>query len=317
MISARIIADSISPAGKRITTFEIEFPRFVLAEFNTHRMLSRNSASSRAIPIEKVIENIQNNPAIPVWWGKNQSGMQAKEELDNEEPIWEYPHYEEGYETGYSTEGPTALGRAKEIWLEARDAAINFARQLSELGLHKQIVNRILEPWVMTKVITTATDWDNFFHLRNHPDAQPEIHELARLMWETYKANTPSLLMAGEWHLPYIETRVIRHVARYFSNGEELSLEHAQKVSASLCAQVSYRKADESLDKALLVYDRLVTSTPVHASPFEHQATPLEDPKEISGNFRGWQQFRQLIPNNNCEKYFLADSPSFESPPSL
>lgn len=301
-MKAKIIADSIAPHGKRITTFELEFPRFILAEYNTHRMLSRNVASSRAIPIEKVIEGVQNNPAMPVWWGKNQSGMQAKDELSDTIILDPY--------------GISEKNAAKATWLEARDEAIKFAKKLSKIGLHKQIVNRILEPWVNVKMVTTATDWDNFFHLRNHSDAQPEFHFLASLMAEEYLQSEPNQLIHGQWHIPYIETVFnpphdtyfdLREI-KYFVGEEEVDLYTALKVSASLCAQVSYRKSDDSIEKALRVYDRLVTSKPVHASPFEHQATPSLEYDHISGNFRGWIQYRHTISGNTCYKYDFGDA---------
>lgn len=292
MIKAKIIKDSVSHhTGKRITTFELEFHRFILAEFNTHRALARNSASSRAIPLEKFIENITTNPAIPVWWGKNQSGMQAKEEL----PVSDQT-------------------KACEIWLEARDAAIQFARQLGELGLHKQIVNRLLEPWTVTKVIATATDWDNFFFLRNHPDAQPEIHLLADLMVQEYLESKPQILSEGEWHLPYVDSVLEQEELKYFSDGQEVDLETAKKISGSMCAQVSFRKSDTSIEKACNIYDRLVGSVPKHSSPFEHQATPAPYSDEISGNLRGWIQLRKLMKDDVCEDYFGACSQTSASP---
>lgn len=270
MITAKIIADSVSPVGKRITTFEIEYPRFIHSEFMTHRMLSKNAASSRAIPVSATIKQILDDPAMPVHWGKNQSGMAAKEELD------ELPKHQ-----------------AKCVWLEARNSAIKHVQALIELGLHKQVANRILEPWVHIKVVVTATEWDNFFHLRNHPDAQPEIHALAEVMWDVYSTSTPAEIGYDGYHLPYVTAE---DLAKY-------SLEDCIKLSASLCAQVSYRKSDESLEKALDIYDRLVTSTPVHASPFEHQATPSIIPDKASANFRGWYQYRQRLPHNVCTKY--------------
>lgn len=279
MITAKIIADSISRAGKRITTFELEYPRFIHSEFMTHRMVSKNAASSRAIPAETTIAHILNDPAMPVYWGKNQAGMSAKEELDT-----------------------LAKHQAKCVWLEARDKAIDSVRELITLGLHKQIANRILEPWVTIKVVATATDWDNFFYLRNHPDAQPEIHELARIMWDVYLNSEPQELNEGEWHLPYLDEWDIIY-ENIPCNENQIYIEDAKKLSASLCAQTSYRKADESVEKAIKIYDRLVISRPVHASPFEHQATPLLDTKAISGNLRGWYQFRESIEGNVCFDY--------------
>lgn len=290
-ISATVVADSVSEAGVRITTFELEYPRFIHSEFMTHRQFSRNAASSRAIPIEKMIEQVETNPAMPIHWGKNQSGMQAKEEVDDvlsAQAEWEGSAYEVGA----------------------------YAEVLQKRGLHKQIVNRLLEPYQMIKVVCTATEYDNFFYLRLHEDAQPEICELAYVMCTARDKSAPQELMTGEWHLPYLQSRRDGEGLSYFSmENDLLSLEDAIKISASLCAQVSYRKADESLDKALKIYDMLVTMKPVHASPFEHQATPI-DPHIFgthkvegathedrygdlwSGNFRGWVQNRQLIPNH-------------------
>ncbi len=285
MISAKIIADSISRAGKRITTFELEYPRFIHSEVMTHRMVSKNAASSRAIPLSATIEQILRDPAMPVWWGKNQAGMQAKEELDD---VIKYSRdvYVQG-ETFCFQE--TEKETAKRLWLEARDSAVSHAQQLQKLGLHKQISNRTLEPWVNIKVVSTATDWDNLFHLRRHEDTQPEFHVLADEMWFARENSSPVLLEKGEWHLPYVT--------------DPCDLETGLKLSSSLCAQVSYRKSDDSIAKALDLYERLVNAEIVHASPFEHQATPLEDPREISGNLRGWFQHRQMIPNNTCFSY--------------
>lgn len=270
MITAKIIADSVATSGKRITTFELEYPRFIHAEFMTHRMISKNAASSRAIPIETMIKQVLDNPAMPVYWGKNQAGMSANEEL-----------------TGL------CLTVVKELWLSARDQAVLQTKKLADMGLHKQIANRVLEPWSHIKVVATATEWDNFFHLRRHRDAQPEIQALANAMWDIYSTNTPTLKFGDEYHLPYVSTE---DLLMY-------SLDECIKLSASLCAQVSYRKSDESLDKALLIYDRLVNSKPVHASPFEHQATPSLFASEKSGNFNGWIQYRQTLPGNVCHKY--------------
>jgi hypothetical protein len=270
MINAKIIADSTCENGKRITTFELEYPRFIHSEFMTHRMISKNSASSRAIPVATMIQQVIDNPAMPVYWGKNQAGMSAKEEL-------------------YGLE----LITAKNVWLTARNQAITHVLKLSELGLHKQIANRILEPWTHMKVIATATEWDNFFHLRRHKDAQPEIRALANEMYLEYTQSRQKMLYEGDWHLPYISERDLTT----FTLGDCI------KLSASLCAQVSYRKADDSIEKAMMIYDRLVNSKPVHASPFEHQATPLANANEISGNLRGWGQYRQQILGNVCNKY--------------
>jgi len=307
-ISATIIADSISPDGVRITTFELEYPRFIHAEFMTHRLFSRNAASSRAIPVAKAIELVKEKTGMPIHWGKNQPGMSAKEECN--EYIWKL-HYQD----------PDTRESA---WILARDHAIEVAEAYAKAGYHKQIVNRLLEPFTMIKVVLTATEYDNFFWLRNHPDAQPEIAELARVMWEEYGASKPTELFANDWHVPYY-----REGFWAFSQTNEydvavddynVTLADALAISASCCAQVSYRKLDDSLDKARDIFKRLVESKPVHASPFEHQATPLTygmagdtqvkgtthfDNKgnAWSGNFRQWVQHRQLIPDHTCWEY--------------
>jgi len=298
LITAKIIADSISTDGVRMTTMEIEYPRFILAELNTHRMLSKNSASSRAIPVAAMHEHIRNNTATPVFWGKNQSGMQAKEELQGADKSW-----------------------AQYLWTTARDYAINYSKELSDLGSHKQITNRITEPWMIMKTVISGTEWKNFFWLRAHADAQPEIHELAIKMLDAYNKSTPQQLNPGEWHVPYVSTT--RDVATgelcYLdTNGSRISAEDARIVSSSCCAQVSYRKNDDSFDKAKKIYSQLIESQPCHASPVEHQATPMNllqisayepenwkgygvthmtsDYSLWSGNLKGWIQFRKLIP---------------------
>ncbi|WKV20501.1 putative FAD-dependent thymidylate synthase [Pseudomonas phage 16Q] len=329
-ITAKIIAHSIAPNGQQIVTFELEYQRFIHAEFLTHRLFSRNAASSRAIPVKTIIDQVKNNPAMPIHWGLNQSGMQAKEALSR----------------------PLEIS-ARWLWRQAAEVAARIAGSMEKLGLHKQATNRILEPFQTMKTVMTATCMDNFFWLRNHEDAQPEIKELARIMWEALQDSTPFELKPGEWHTPYVwvgrnakgEIAYGLETGEFTEDGlrvyEELSLENALKVSSSCCAQVSYRKLDDTLEKAQMVYKRLVESEPVHASPFEHQATPIAEaytkfagrqwekgpifspaaywmwPEGVthidkhgqywSGNFVGWVQHRQLIPNNVCMKYEVSN----------
>jgi Thymidylate synthase complementing protein len=298
-ITAKVLADSINSAGIRLTTFEIEYPRFILAELNTHRILSKNSASSRAIPIHVMHKQLNDAGAEPVYWGKNQAGMQAKESLVGE-----------------------ALAQAKYWWDGAKDSAIRFAQRLAEAGAHKQITNRVTEPWMMMKTVITGTEWTNFYYLRNHPDAQPEIQELARVMYNAHVASKPKTLEPGEWHLPYVWAGrdSMGNVFYRDTYGTEISLKDAKIISASCCAQVSYRKNDDSLEKARRIFDQLINSKPAHASPVEHQATPMPlryqycEPTTIrcwapgithtdrkgeywSGNFKGWVQHRKLIPD--------------------
>lgn len=305
-ITAKIIADSYSAInGKRITTFELTYPRFIHSELMTHRLFSRNAMSSRAVPIEKMCDQVCDSPAEPIHWGKNQPGMQAKEELEG-----------------------TPLSLVQGMWREVAQQSSLVARYMSDEGAHKQIVNRILEPFQLMKTVLTSTEFDNFFWLRKHEDAQPEIKELAERMYEQLEWNKCLTieLDAGDWHTPYYE-------AGYWLKEDETPLEDALAISSSCCAQVSYRLLDDSIEKARKVYQRLAESTPVHASPFEHQATPMDYsdkwdctddgvnvPKLThsweegvthcdkqgnlwSGNFKSWVQYRQLIDGNVCNKY--------------
>lgn len=295
-ISAKIIKDSISLQGHRIVTYELEYPRFIHSEFMTHREFSRNSASSRAIPVVKMHEHILKNLQAPIHWGVNQPGMQAKEGL-----------------TGYPLE------TAKALWDVSREQAVEYSRQLSELGLHKQVANRITEPYMQMKVVCTATNYSNFFWLRLHKDAQPEIQELAKAMWTCYENSIPELLDYTQWHVPYVDLVHGESSHWYSVGGEIVDQETAIKVSASCCAQVSYRRLDDSIVKAIDIYDKLINSKPVHASPVEHQATPVPahtnlytlkgithidtDGTPGSGNFKNWIQFRQLVKNHDCQDY--------------
>ncbi len=181
MYECRIEKDSITQYGERLTTFVCTFPRIVLAELNTHKMISKSSASSRAIPVKTQIDRLTSDPFYPVHWGKNQKGMQADQELGEEE-----------------------IANAKRIWYRAGRVAVDFAQELMEAGVHKQITNRLLEPFMWHTAIITATEWSNFFHLRDHKDAQPEIRQIAGMMNELYRAGRPKLIMSG-WHAPFVE----------------------------------------------------------------------------------------------------------------
>lgn len=283
MISAKIIAHSIANNIPLITA-EWCYPRFIHSEVMTHRMFSRNASSSRAIPIEKMIKQVEENPATPIHWGKNQPGMQAREEIED---------------------GST-------WWKSAALSAVQEARYLMQRGYHKQIVNRVLEPFQYIKVIVTATEWDNFFNLRLHPDAQPEIQELARCMWGEISNSVPAALDLGEWHMPYLTSE-----EWYGFNIGSLTQGDLIKCSVARCARVSYNNHDNSspnIEKDIALADKLLSAG--HMSPFEHIATPMEEdncihPEEWelgvthmdcnkklwSGNFRGWIQYRQLLTN--------------------
>ena len=257
MISAKIIADS-TYKGKRVTTFELEYPRLIHSELMTHRVFSRNAASSRAIPIEKMIAQAVDNTVMPIWT-YNESGMQGKVITNGE-----------------------AINTANTIWLDALNNIVQSVHLLDAAGVHKQNANRLLEPFQHIKTVVTATEFDNFFKLRYHGDAQGEIKMLAQAMLAEYFTSTPRELILGDWHLPYAPMT------------EGTTVDN-MKISASCCAQVSYRRSDDTLEKALVVYDRLVGGEPLHASPFEHQCRPKEPTETQKGNLIGFRQLRQDI----------------------
>jgi thymidylate synthase ThyX len=290
--SARILKDSISKEGVRLTTMEVTFPRITLAEFNTHRVFSRNSASSRAIPIAKMLQRVQEDPFIPVYWGKNQSGMQALEELS-----------------------PEAQTLALEQWLKARDNAVESVKrlQLPDIDLHKQIANRLLEPWLYHTVIVTSTEWDNWDALRTHPDAQPEIRKIAVMMSDIRNASKPKQLGDGEWHLP-----LVTDYSELVDAG--FTLDEICLISVGRCARVSYLTHDGKRDPKADSDLALKLQNAGHISPFEHVARPatvqdwqykllrtsgvvgvdkadLDISEAFFGNFRGWIQRRYSIPN--------------------
>lgn len=270
MYAAKILADSINLVGNRLTTLEVTFPRFILAEFNTHRMLSRNSASSRAIPVERRIKELRDKgPFLPEAFTRNKPGMQGGEELA----------------------GPEGEDAAA-VWVAAAAHAVVYAEQLAKIGVHKQYANRLLELFMWHTCVVSATEWDNFFHLRDHPDAQPEFQRIACLMREVMAASTPQLKNVGQWHLPYIIDEDIAEAGRVESrlDAYELAL-----VSAARCARVSYTpfdsdKRDTNAD--LQLAEKLLSSG--HMSPFEHPAKAGDWPTWY-GNFLGWRQYRKRI----------------------
>jgi thymidylate synthase ThyX len=257
---ARVLLDSVSPIGVRLTTLEVTFPRFVLAEFNTHRSFSRNSSSSRAVPTAKLLERVEHDPAVPLEWGRNKAGMSASDLLADGE-----------------------AEEARRVWLQARDGAVAQARRLLELNVHKQELNRLLEPFLWHTVIVTATEWENFFELRCAHDAQPEIRAAVVKMREAMEKSRPKPVGFGEWHTPLLQD-------------DELALppEERRRISAARCARVSYLTHDgkREVEKDLELYERLTRGR--HLSPFEHVATPSED-AEFHANFRGWIQMRREI----------------------
>lgn len=270
--SAKIIADSVGYYGgamSRLTTIQLRYPRLVHSELMTHRVFSRNASSSRAIPVAKMIEQVRNDPAAPYVWTTNKPGMQGDVVTD-----------------------PELIAKYDQMWIEAANQAADNAEVLMGEGLHKQVVNRILEPFQWISVIVTATEWANWFELRNHKDADPTIKRLAEVMLAAMEASEPKHLIAGEWHLPYV------------SKEEKSALPIATlvKISAARCARVSYLTHDgefPDVDKDIALYERLVGSRPLHASPIEHQARVINlnnDEIGLNGNFSPlWVQHRKLL----------------------
>jgi len=278
-INVKIIADSIAPNNCRLITMQWTYPRFIHSEIMTHRKLSKNSASSRAIPLKKMIERVQKNPVFPIHWGKNQKGMQASEELELEQKL-----------------------NAAEQWMAARDAAIIKAIELEHIGIHKQIGNRLLEPWMWITIIVSATNFENLFALRCHPAAEPHFQNLAYKVRNEIDNSKPTNLNWGEWHLPLYGVNG-GMPADYLEDNAGEYLKPAQ-ISAGRCARVSYLTHDGKRDikEDIRLYEQLSNSVPLHASPFEHPAKAV-DPNNNKldwGNFDpGWFQFRKMHDNEN------------------
>ena len=337
-VSATILADSISPQGIRLITYEITYPRMVLAELNTHGMLCVASASSRAIPFAKMGKQLT---ARPIRFGEANPGMQDKG-VDFDAFI-KVPGYcqamEGGYYTGLYEPELTHFSWPEDAWEAAKNDAIKWSTAFYEAGYHKQVYNRLTEPFQMMKTVLSGTELENFFWLRKHGAADPSLAELARVMFEAREASKPVLLQPGEWHLPYV-TIATRHdgkrcymIEEGIGDWDEMSLEQAIKVSAARCAAVSFRNEDYGLEKCLEVYERLVGDDRKHASSFQHQGTPMKEAKWVLGDniedeinvpvnpdsweqgishadrqgnlwsaqFKGWIMQRKLIPGENYD----------------
>lgn len=298
-IEVKILAASayiIEEFTSSIVTFEVLYPRIIHSEFMTHRMLSKNAASSRAIPTNKYVELVENDPVSPLSVGKNKPGMQASEELSEEDK--------------------------KEFLKEWADTGAYVANKVKSLlkkfGVHKQTVNRMLEPWLPIRVVVTGTDWENFFLLRDSEYAQPEFQVLARKMREAMNSAEFKVLQKGDWHLPYITKEDIEYINENYE--EDRVKETMCLLSAARCARVSHaigglskKSIEEEIEKGLELYRVR------HMSPFEHQATPwviderdfklfgdellyhLQTPDSLAPswcdmrNLRGWRNLRSFI----------------------
>jgi thymidylate synthase ThyX len=286
--AADILSDCISPEGHRLTTFELTLPRIVLAEFNTHRMVSRNSGSSRAVPISVTIKGVQANPFIPDPFLSHQKGMVAGEPLEDQE----WPRH---------------------LWKAAMEAAMDYAQGLHDAGVSKGISNRPLEPYKWHTIIATATDWSNFFALRTAKDAQAEIRIPAGMMKELYDASSPRHLAFGEWAMPLVSMDE-------FYDGDRI-YEYWKAVSVGRVARVSYERQHDGgePDSDVARCNRLIEGTNRHLSPFEHVARPFSAEEwqhvgaaqtwggdspflrnmarnmEYAGNLHGWWSYRMDI----------------------
>lgn len=302
--STKIICDSVSPAGHRLTTFECTFPRIILAEVNTHRQFSRNSASSRAIPVEKMVARVLEDPYVPTHWGKNQRGMRADEDVDE-----------------------VSQSLANNHWLLARDSAVAYTKSLLQDGIHKQITNRLLEPFMWHTALVTATEWSNFFHLRDNKDAHPDFRDLAHAMRELYEKGEPEEIDYGEWHLPLIGPEDYDSAfEQNLQGGDSNELQNLMaKVSVGRCARVSLDKHNdgEPIEKTIARCETMLSAG--HMSPFEHVARAMtehelrlfeqrkfewrseakdwwwdgESYTHFLGNFNGWISYRKLIPHEH------------------
>lgn len=298
--SAQVITDSVGPDKQKLQTSVLQYPRLIHAEFMTHREFSRNASSSRAIPVLKVINQVRNDPAMPIHWGKNQPGMQAHEELD-----------------------PFVIEEMKELWIKSAWAAAEIAEQMMDAGLHKQVANRVLEPYQWMHVVVTTASNTNFDGLRRHGDADPNIAHLAEIWHNAQQSSIANHLRDFEWHLPFIDSRdwteaeaacqvgrITRDMPKYHEVVAVL-----KKVSAARCARVSYLNHEgkrPEMSEDIKLFERLVRAELIHASPTEHQARPdlkadydeLGNPAirnwsnpQLHGNLPGWIQFRKELPN--------------------
>lgn len=314
MYAARVEKDSIAPNGHRLTTFVITFPRVVLAETVTHRLnydmwgglsfcertttvdVSKNSASSRAIPFSKMLERVKEDPYMPTWT-LNQKGMQGEKAEDTD-----------------------TIRQANWLWLEARDRMIGYVQSLANIGIHKQDCNRLLEPWAWVTQIVTSSRWDNFFALRCHHAAHPAFRHVARMLYLTRRKSTPRRLVFGQWHLPFVSDGASENFTWHPEYGKTYDPRYHESVegipelikySAARCAWVSYENHDkDGTPEAMLgTWKRLFAEIPIHASPVEHQATPLpagsyiESPGMWRSNLYGWVQARKLLKHEEIREY--------------
>lgn len=325
MFNVEVLADSLSPQRDRLTTMKITFPRIILAEFNTHRMFSRNSASSRAIPFKKMVQMVKENPFIPLVWQKHHSGMQGSEY--------------------FSSGNGDNVHKLTEGWLKGRDSAVQIAEGLHNSGVTKQLCNRLLEPFMGHTALVTATEWENFFALRcpmyvweelpgsshmyrskkdalrdiqkrgyditnflkqsdiewmkmNHSQAEIHMQVLAEAMWDALNASTPKQLNPGEWHIPFNDNinddEILQKIAKkeevsHLKTAYDIYQYYAIKIATARCARISYETLGDNpkidYETDIRLHDTLLKSK--HFSPFEHCARAMND-EEYQTNVKGF-----------------------------
>jgi hypothetical protein len=332
MFTANIVADSLNPFGDRLTSFEITFPRIVLAEFNTHRAFSRNSASSRAIPFPKMLKSVIENPFVPIAWQSDHSGMQGSEYFSPTDRFFfkdvshhiltrfklkqtdeEFKPIRKVLERIFFRREFQGTKTLPEWWLVIRDLVVECATLLYCFRLTKQICNRLLEPFMWHTVLVTASDFENFFALRAHPGAEIHMQKIAAVMLETYNMSEPEELGAGQWHIPYRNKAIavvpaMDSVIGYDIPGVRLSAEMKAvlKVATMMAARTSYtvphtELSEWTVKKYCQKHDDMMDNG--HWSPFEHCGLAMnqDERQEIgwSGNFFGFIQYRKLFPNEN------------------
>lgn len=279
--AAHVLADSVTTRGDRLITVQITFPRWILAEVNTHRVFSRNSASSRAIPTERIIEQVEANPFVPETFHARVKGMGIGDPLREEQQA-----------------------DARRAWLNACEDALDAARELSEIGIDKSRVNRLLEPFMWHTAIISSTEWDNFFALRCPPGeavredfpAQLEFQEMALRMRSAMRDSEPKLVRDNDWHLPLVHPE-------YDTVGRVEEAEDPffwPKVSAGRCARVSYLRHEDEESPRDSYLRAASLERNGHLSPFEHVAQPdLGIGEPDLGNFTGWKQLRKFLLNEH------------------
>lgn len=305
---AEVVKHSVTESGKEIITFSLKYGLIVHAELLRHKLLNHSVKSNRAIPCKTIRREVLDDPYVPIHFGSNQPGMVAK-----------LPHPYQRL--------------VRSVWRAARYPAVGVNWLMDKLGVHKEVCNRLLNSWQWVRQTLTATEFDNFYNLRIHQDAQKDIYVLAKSMYEAKKESSPEVLRAGEWHVPYVDTKRVYGIWEYYDNdGTQLSTEDAMKCSAARCARSSYDNHDggkSNLQTDSKLYNTLIESEPVHASPCEHIGSPMitgpilftEVETEAngvwekgvthldrygnfwSGNLKNWIQYRQLLSNNSCWEY--------------